>query len=358
MPEDHSKRSRIRSRSAGHTGHSDQLSLDSGEVLSESSRSNHPVFRGSNIPEVNGLISKVIDYICNLLRNSQNYKLKAVELGNRVRDTFGTDLLSGIREKYLGLLNMLEKYPQYFVVTRIPKSDFVSLAPEVITNLSGEKGSLYPEGDTQPSSLSGRAVKLTTVSRCLHVGNVGLHASEESLRIEFGQFGEIEDVKIVHQGERRYAFVYFVKSEEAEVARSTLTKQPKWKGNISFAKKEKDISERRSKIIVSMNTLQPSRHLWLGNINTRTVSVNELRNLFESFGPIENINILYEKNCVFIDFYEEASAIAAQHRMQGVMIGGNLIELGYGKCERPNQISVVQLTSEDAEILLVIFSCR
>ena len=177
IPEDHSKRSRIRSRSAGHTGHSDQLSLDSGEVLSESSRSNHPVFRGSNIPEVNvmigsevqGLISKVIDYICNLLRNSQNYKLKAVELGNRVRDTFGTDLLSGIREKYLGLLNMLEKYPQYFVVclilvilmqvTRIPKSDFVSLAPEVITNLSGEKGSLYPEGDTQPSSLSGRGME-------------------------------------------------------------------------------------------------------------------------------------------------------------------------------------------------------
>ena len=41
------------------------------------------------------------------------------------------------------------------------------------------------------------------MSRCLHVGNVGLHASEESLRIEFGQFGEIEDVKIVHQGGRK-----------------------------------------------------------------------------------------------------------------------------------------------------------
>ena len=39
-----------------------------------------------------------------------------------------------------------------------------------------------------------------TVSRCLHVGNVGVRASEESLRNEFGQFGEIEDVKIVHQG--------------------------------------------------------------------------------------------------------------------------------------------------------------
>lgn len=79
---------------------------------------------------------------------------------------------------------------------------------------------------------------------------------------------------------------------------------------------------------------QPSRHLWLGNINTHTVSVAELRSLFEPFGPIENINILYEKNCVFIDYFEEASAIAAQQRMRGVMIGGNIVELGYGKCER------------------------
>ena len=64
------------------------------------------------------------------------------------------------------------------------------------------------------------------------------------------------------------------------------------------------------------------------------MSVNELRNLFEPFGPIENINVLYEKNCVFIDFFEEASAVAAQRRMRGVMIGGNLVELGYGKYER------------------------
>lgn len=44
---------------------------------------------------------------------------------------------------------------------------------------------------------------MTTTSRCLHVGNVGLRASEESLRNEFGQYGEIEDVKIVHQGGER-----------------------------------------------------------------------------------------------------------------------------------------------------------
>lgn len=42
-----------------------------------------------------------------------------------------------------------------------------------------------------------------TVSRCLHVGNVGVRTTEDHLRSEFGQFGRIEDVKIVHQGGER-----------------------------------------------------------------------------------------------------------------------------------------------------------
>lgn len=100
-----------------------------------------------------------------------------------------------------------------------------------------------------------------SISRCLHVGNVGIKASEDDLREEFGVFGEIEDIKIVHQGgkwlnvegwylERRYAFVYFIKAEEAEEARNNLIKLSKWKGNISFAKKEKDVSERKNKVSV------------------------------------------------------------------------------------------------------------
>ena len=38
------------------------------------------------------------------------------------------------------------------------------------------------------------------ISRCLHVGNVGVKASEEDLYEEFGKFGEIEDIEVVHQG--------------------------------------------------------------------------------------------------------------------------------------------------------------
>ena len=47
---------------------------------------------------------------------------------------------------------------------------------------------------------STEATSKRPISRCLHVGNVGVKASEEDLCEEFGQFGEIEDVKIVHQG--------------------------------------------------------------------------------------------------------------------------------------------------------------
>ena len=44
------------------------------------------------------------------------------------------------------------------------------------------------------------AGRVGSISRCLHVGNVGIRATEDSLRTEFGKFGSIEDIKIVHQG--------------------------------------------------------------------------------------------------------------------------------------------------------------
>ena len=49
--------------------------------------------------------------------------------------------------------------------------------------------------------------------------------------------------------------MYFERSEDAELARATLIKQAKWKGNVSFAKKEKDASERHSKHSVGLLSL-------------------------------------------------------------------------------------------------------
>ena len=46
--------------------------------------------------------------------------------------------------------------------------------------------------------------------------------------------------------------MYFERSEDAELARATLIKR---KGNVSFAKKEKDASERHSKHSVGFLSL-------------------------------------------------------------------------------------------------------
>lgn len=73
-------------------------------------------------------------------------------------------------------------------------------------------------------------------------------------------------------------------------------------------------------------------------MNTQKITVEDLRYLFEPFGSIENINILFEKNCVFIDYYDEKSAVEAHEKMKGIMLGGNILELGFGKYEERQNV--------------------
>ena len=73
--------------------------------------------------------------------------------------------------------------------------------------------------------------------------------TEEELWSECNVFNTVEDIRIVSQKggvdrfssspDRRYAFVYFATTEEAERVRTMLTAKPKWKGAIAFAKKDK-----------------------------------------------------------------------------------------------------------------------
>lgn len=117
---------------------------------------------------------------------------------------------------FSGLLNMLEEYPDLFEVglreesegqvNRVPKNDFVTL----ITNTSQLSPTprrykvRAPMNRPKPrqDNLQAQDVARRPISRCLHVGNVGVKATEEDLELEFGEFGEIEDIKIVHQGGR------------------------------------------------------------------------------------------------------------------------------------------------------------
>jgi hypothetical protein len=62
-----------------------------------------------------------------ILTEAASNSLKAVELANTLRARVGTEVLAHIRERWGGLLSLLERHPRVFRVDRIPKNDLVSL---------------------------------------------------------------------------------------------------------------------------------------------------------------------------------------------------------------------------------------
>lgn len=343
--------------SSGYSAHSrhDSLNSTTDENRSHSSQKSFSPYQNPSLPQEFGTKSNlryVIDFVISVLSNSAECQMKAVELANAICHKFGSAVLTSIRETHGGLLNLLEEYSSYFRVVRIPKNDLVMLVrPGQEPGFSSSRGSISVPIATTPHSpprVSPSEVSNSRgTSRCLHLGNVGIRSSEQDIRDEFGAFGCVEDVKIVHQGDRRYAFVYFSNVSEAEAAKAILSKHSKWKGNISYAKKEKDISERRARVST------PNRHLWIGNIG-HEVDESSLRAIFGRFGTIENVTILEDKGCAFVDFEEEQSAVRAQQQ-KGMMIEGNLVELGFGKMdERTNGAQL--LGEKDRNALLCVFT--
>ena len=171
----------------------------------------------------NDIILSVLYYSCVLLQQSPTRSLKSVELANNIRDNLGSNVLQIIRNRFSGLLYLYEQYPELFSVSRIPKNDQVFLVCEKMPE--------FPERV--------KIFNLQKHSRCLHVGNLGPRLNEEDLRKEFNMYGDVREVRIVTQGDRRYGFIYFSSVNGAERARAKLIEKPQWKGNIAFAKKKR-----------------------------------------------------------------------------------------------------------------------
>jgi len=75
---------------------------------------------------------------------------------------------------------------------------------------------------------------------------------------------------------------------------------------------------------------QPTRSIWLGSIHQDTTE-EELRAEFSMFGIIESIKILPVKNCAFINFSDQNSAINAFNNSFGKVVHGNPIRVGWGR---------------------------
>ena len=107
--------------------------------------------------------------------------------------------------------------------------------------------------------------------------------------------------------------MYFTSIEGAVRARDHLTQQPKWKGNIAFAKKEKK------------DRAKASASLVLANIDFSITSVAELRRILSKFGTVFRLSICTDQGVVSVFYNEGKSAERACEELNGKCVNGRVV---------------------------------
>lgn len=85
----------------------------------------------------------------------------------------------------------------------------------------------------------------------------------------------------------------------------------------------------------SSPTQTATRSLWIGNIDS-TVTIENLTQLFSSFGPIESVRLLLEKECAFVNFFHIEDAVRAKEEVLGRLggrVGNCIVRIGYGRAD-------------------------
>lgn len=89
----------------------------------------------------------------------------------------------------------------------------------------------------------------------------------------------------------------------------------------------------------------PSRSLWIGNLDTNNIGLEYLLTLFSQYGAVENIRILPERDCAFVNFIQMEDAIQAKemimNQMNGI-IGSSLVRIGFGKADAAQSPSAIE----------------
>ncbi|KAG0048773.1 hypothetical protein BGZ83_006306 [Gryganskiella cystojenkinii] len=79
----------------------------------------------------------------------------------------------------------------------------------------------------------------------------------------------------------------------------------------------------------------PTRSLWIGNIDPN-FTTNDLMQVFSTFGPVESLKVIPDKECAFINFTRVEDAMRAKEDIserRGGRIGNSTVRVGYGKAE-------------------------
>lgn len=83
--------------------------------------------------------------------------------------------------------------------------------------------------------------------------------------------------------------------------------------------------------------MEPTRVVWVGNVHGDNIE-DDIRPMFSQYGYIEVIRVVASKFCAFVTYSDINSAIQAQYQLNGTMIRGNPLKLGFGNPESSDRL--------------------
>ncbi|XP_038320173.1 msx2-interacting protein isoform X3 [Canis lupus familiaris] len=203
----------------------------------------------------------------------------------------------------------------------------------------------------------------------IKVQNLPVRSTDTSLKDglfhEFKKFGKVTSVQIHGTSEERYGLVFFRQQEDQEKA---LTAS---KGKLFFGM-QIEVTAWIGPETESENEFRPlderidefhpkaTRTLFIGNLE-KTTTYHDLRNIFQRFGEIVDIDIKKVNGVpqyAFLQYCDIASVCKAIKKMDGEYLGNNRLKLGFGKSMPTNCVWLDGLSSNVSDQYLTRHFCR
>ncbi|XP_072334413.1 msx2-interacting protein-like isoform X6 [Scyliorhinus torazame] len=264
--------------------------------------------------------------------------------------------------------------------SRSSSSDSVSSSSSTSSDSSDSSSSSSDESparSVQSAAVPAPPVQLPTPvekdeprkSYGIKVQNLPVRSTDTSLKDglfhEFKKYGKVTSVQIHGASEERYGLVFFRQQEDQEKAMNAS------KGKLFFGM-QIEVTAWTGPETESENEFRPlddridefhpkaTRTLFIGNLE-KTTTYGDLRNIFERFGEIVDIDIKKVNGVpqyAFLQYCDIASVCKAIKKMDGEYLGNNRLKLGFGKSMPTNCVWLDGLSSNITEQYLSRHFCR
>ena len=163
-------------------------------------------------------------------------------------------------------------------------------------------------------------------SNCLWAVNIDPKLSVADVSNIFGEFGDIDSLRLLANGE---AFVSYVNAEDAIIAKNRMqgAQIGKYTISVGFGKGNPIQDSQRN---------PASKSIWVGNLS-HSVTPDELNSLFAQYGTVDAARVVHHKSCGFVNFARLEDAIVARAKLDGIELGGSVLKVGFAKAVKDSE---------------------